>query len=123
MNLMFDPLRKYATFEGRARRTEYWLFWLFTIVVEMIGSALTGGYGNPMAIHFGIGFALYALICLALFVPSIAVGVRRLHDTDKSGWFILIGLIPFVGGIILLVFMCIDSTRGTNQWGPSEKYA
>ncbi len=70
----------------------------------------------------GIFFILYFLAALAVIIPSIAVAIRRLHDTDKSGWFLLIGLIPFVGGIILLVFMCIDSTRGTNQYGTSEKY-
>jgi uncharacterized membrane protein YhaH (DUF805 family) len=59
---------------------------------------------------------------LAVIVPSLAVTFRRLHDTDKSGWWILIALVPFVGGIILLVLMCIDSTRGVNQWGVSEKY-
>ena len=108
-------LEKYADFTGRARRSEYWWFTLSNILVFIVLALL-------IAVA-DIFWVLYVIYGLALLVPSIAVTIRRLHDTDKSGWFILIGLIPFVGGIILLVFMCIDSTRGTNQWGPSEKYA
>jgi uncharacterized membrane protein YhaH (DUF805 family) len=108
-------LEKYADFSGRARRSEYWWFTLANVIVALVLALL-------IAVA-DIFWVLYVLYGLALIVPSIAVTIRRLHDTDKSGWWILIGLVPFVGGIILLVFMCIDSTRGPNQFGPSEKYA
>ena len=108
-------LEKYAEFTGRARRSEYWWFTLANVIVMLVLALL-------IAVA-DIFWVLYAIYGLALIVPSIAVTIRRLHDTDKSGWWILIALVPFVGGIILLVFMCIDSTPGTNQWGPSEKYA
>ena len=108
-------LEKYADFTGRARRSEYWWFTLANIIAVFVLAIL-------IAVA-DIFWVLYVIYGLALIIPSIAVTIRRLHDTDKSGWWILIALVPFVGGIILLVFMCIDSTRGTNQWGPSEKYA
>jgi uncharacterized membrane protein YhaH (DUF805 family) len=108
-------LEKYADFTGRARRSEYWWFTLANIVAVIILLVL-------VAVS-NIFWVLYAIYAIGLIVPSIAVTVRRLHDTDKSGWWIFIALVPFVGGIILLVFMCIDSTRGPNQFGPSEKYA
>jgi uncharacterized membrane protein YhaH (DUF805 family) len=108
-------LEKYADFTGRARRSEYWWFTLANIVAVIILLVL--------AAVSNIFWVLYAIYAIGLIVPSIAVTVRRLHDTDKSGWWIFIALVPFVGGIILLVFMCIDSTRGPNQFGPSEKYA
>ena len=108
-------LEKYADFTGRARRSEYWWFTLANFVVALVLVLLVA--------VADIFWVLYVLYALALIVPSIAVTIRRLHDTDKSGWWILIALVPFVGGIILLVFMCIDSTRGANQWGVSEKYA
>jgi uncharacterized membrane protein YhaH (DUF805 family) len=120
MNLMFEPLRKYATFTGRARRMEYWLFWLFTVVVEIIGSALTGGF-NPMAMTFGMGFTIYCLAMLALLVPSIAVGVRRLHDTNRSGWWLLIAFIPIIGALVLLVFLLLPGTVGPNPYGEDPK--
>ena len=108
-------LEKYADFTGRARRSEYWWFTLTNIIAVFVLLLLTA--------IADIFWVLYVIYALALIVPSIAVTIRRLHDTDRSGWWILIALVPFVGGIILLVLMCIDSTPGTNQWGPSEKYA
>ena len=108
-------LEKYADFTGRARRSEYWWFTLTNFIAQFVLILL-------IAVA-DIFWVLYVIYALALIVPSIAVTIRRLHDTDKSGWWILIALVPFVGGIILLVFMCIDSTPGTNQWGASEKYA
>ncbi len=107
-------LENYAQFQGRARRAEYWWFTLANIIAVIVLLVL-------VAIA-KIFWVLYIIYLLGLIVPSLAVTIRRLHDTDKSGWFILFGLIPFVGGLILLVFMCLDSTRGTNQWGTSEKY-
>ncbi len=107
-------LENYAQFQGRARRAEYWWFTLANIIAVIVLLVL-------VAIA-KIFWVLYIVYLLGLIIPSLAVTIRRLHDTDKSGWFILFGLIPFVGGLILLVFMCLDSTRGTNQWGTSEKY-
>lgn len=68
-----------------------------------------------------LGGLLYGLFCLAVLIPALAVGVRRLHDVGKSGWMMLVGLIPFVGGIWLLVLYCTDSQYGENQWGPNPK--
>lgn len=97
---------KYATFQGRARRSEYWFWALFTFLI-----AITIGL-IPI-----IGF----IINLALVIPSIAACVRRLHDTGRSGWLYLLNLIPLVGGIILLVFCVQDSHPGANQYGPNPK--
>ena len=107
-------LERYAQFTGRARRAEYWWFALASLIIGVVLSVL----GAASSI-FNIVYFIYAL---AVLVPSIAVGIRRLHDTDKSGWWLLIALVPFVGFIILIVFFAMDSTRGTNQWGTSEKY-
>lgn len=107
-------LARYAQFTGRARRAEYWWYTLGEVIIFAVLLVLT-------AIS-SIFYILYFIVAIALIVPSLAVTIRRLHDTDKSGWFVLIALIPFVGGIILLVFMVLDSTRGTNQYGTSEKY-
>lgn len=113
--------KKFAEFNGRARRKEYWMFTLFNIliflVLEVLGIAL---------MKSGVGvifFALLGLYALAVIIPSLAVGVRRLHDTGKSGWFILLGLIPIVGPVILLVFMVMDSTPEPNEYGPNPKLA
>lgn len=108
-------LQSYAKFDGRAGRGEYWWFVLANIVVYVALSIL-------MQIS-GIFSLLFFIYALAVFVPSIAVAIRRLHDTDKSGWFMLIGLIPFVGAIILLVFVIQEGTSGPNQYGPGQELA
>ena len=123
------PLRRYADFSGRSRRKEYWLFVLLTLIVT-IGVTLIGG------ILFGSGdnqeaggllalplMGLLGLIWLALIVPSIAVQVRRFHDQDKSGWLVLLNLIPYLGALVVLVFMCLEGTRGPNRFGPDPKAA
>jgi len=108
-------LQRYAKFDGRAGRGEYWWFVLANIVVYVALSILAQISGI---------FSLLSLIyALAVFVPSIAVAIRRLHDTDKSGWLLLIGLIPFVGAIILLVFVIQEGASGPNQYGPSPEPA
>jgi uncharacterized membrane protein YhaH (DUF805 family) len=123
LSLMFEPLRKYATFTGRARRTEYWLFWLFTFVVEMVVGALTGGFsrGIEYMTTMSVGLMLYLAVGLALIIPSLAVAVRRLHDTNRSGWWVLIGLLPFLGALVLLVFMVLPGTVGPNSYGEDPK--
>ena len=114
-------LKKYADFSGRAQRAEYWYFVLFYIlffIALAIIDGLIGSYNH--AIDIGL---LGGIFMLAMFVPSLAVTVRRLHDTSRSGWWILISLIPLVGGIILLVFTCLDSAPGGNAYGPNPKAA
>lgn len=112
---------KYAVFQGRARTSEFWWFFLFNFLVKMvipiIGTMVLGE--NPaLCLLILYGLILYGL---AAFLPSLAVGVRRLHDTGKSGWFILIGLIPVVGTIMLIIFYCQDSEPGENKYGPNPK--
>ena len=117
MNWVKEVFTKYAVFEGRARRQEYWFFTLFVVLVSIalaLVDTATGTY------HGGVGL-LGGLFSLAVLLPSIAVTARRLHDTDRSGWWILIWLVPIVGWIVLLVFMCLDSTPGANRFGPNPK--
>src|SRR3954462_4757789 len=119
MNWYLEALKKYAVFSGRARRTEYWMFILFNIIITVVLALidiLTGTF-SPQA---GVGL-LGGLYALAVLIPSIAVTVRRLHDTGRSGWWILIGLVPVIGTIVLLIFMVQDSEPGTNQYGPNPK--
>jgi uncharacterized membrane protein YhaH (DUF805 family) len=104
---------KYADFSGRARRSEYW-YWTLAIILGYVVALILIAIAKPLAF-------LAIIFYLAIIVPSIAVSIRRLHDTGKSGWFVLIGLIPLVGGIILLVFQVSDSTPGDNQYGPNPK--
>ena len=116
----------YAKFDGRARRSEFWYFVLGSLVYYLIGwVAITIVVSVLSAIKLGalaslIGGILYLLLYLPLLVPSIAVAIRRLQDTGKSGWLILLSLIPF-GGIVLLIFYVQDSTPGSNQYGPNPK--
>jgi uncharacterized membrane protein YhaH (DUF805 family) len=121
MNWYLDVLKsKYAQFSGRARRKEYWMFFLFNLLVS-IGLGIVDGITGTSGMT-GLGL-LGALYFLAVLVPGIAVTVRRLHDTDRSGLWILIGLVPLIGAIVLLVFMCMDGTPAENQFGPSPKGA
>jgi uncharacterized membrane protein YhaH (DUF805 family) len=110
--------RKYADFQGRARRAEYWWFVLFAIigtvvallVDALLGAALTGG---------GMGLPVFqAAFSLGIFLPSLAVAIRRLHDTDRSGWWYLIVLVPLIGFIVLIIFFVQRGTEGPNRFGP-----
>jgi uncharacterized membrane protein YhaH (DUF805 family) len=114
---MIMPLKRYAEFQGRSRRKEYWLFALFSFLVSLVLMVidLTLGTGAP-----GLGI-FQAIWSLGVLIPSIAVGVRRLHDTDRSGWWLLISFIPLIGAIVLIVFLVQDGTRGPNKFGPSPK--
>ena len=119
MNWYVKVLKNYAVFSGRARRKEYWMFVLFNFIFSVIAMILD----NILGLAFeNVGYGpIYLLYCLAVFIPGLAVSVRRLHDIGKSGWFILISLIPFIGPIWLLVLMCTDSEPGENDYGPNPK--
>jgi uncharacterized membrane protein YhaH (DUF805 family) len=118
MNWYVEVLKKYAVFEGRARRSEYWFFFLFNFLISLGISIVVGVLSSAAGVDLSFLSFVYAL---AVLIPSIAVAVRRLHDTDRSGWWILISLIPCVGTIILLVFLVQDSTPGPNRFGANPK--
>lgn len=109
---------KYATFQGRARRSEYWWFALFSLVASVVAAVLDNLLFNRAYGSYGV---FGVIVTLGLIVPSLAVAWRRLHDTDRSGAWYFIGLIPLVGTIILLVFLCTDSKPQPNRFGPSPK--
>ncbi|MFT2009884.1 DUF805 domain-containing protein [Pontibacter sp. 13R65] len=113
MNWYKMVLSKYAEFSGRSRRSEYWYFMLFNVIISMVLALVDMAVGS-----FGILGGLYSLF---IFIPSLALTVRRLHDTGRSGWWMLISLIPFIGWIVLLVFTVSDSQYGDNQYGPNPK--
>jgi uncharacterized membrane protein YhaH (DUF805 family) len=126
MHWMLMPLRRYAEFSGRSRRKEYWMWVLLNAIVGIVIGAL-GAWGassrlfssdDEITLYFGCTLGLWALIT---FLPNLAVVVRRLHDTDRSGWAILFGLIPFVGGLILLYFYVSEGTSGPNRFGEDPK--
>ncbi|QKE65280.1 DUF805 domain-containing protein [Aquipseudomonas campi] len=119
MNWYLDVLKKYAVFDGRARRKEYWFFVLFNLIASVVLSIIDGVIGTFSA-ESGIGL-LSGVYSLAVLLPAIGVSIRRLHDTNRSGWWLLIGLIPLVGAIVLIVFMVQDSTAGDNQYGANPK--
>ena len=130
MEWMLKPYGRYADFSGRSRRMEYWMFRLFEflvffggfIVIAVLGG-LTRGAGGEQAggIVGGIGMLALSLFILGSIIPSIAVTIRRLHDTNRSGWMLLLAFIPLIGGIVLLVFMFSEGTRGPNNYGPDPK--
>ena len=111
--------RRYGDFNGRARRSEYWFFILFTAIAGAVGGALDAIFRIRSGAYGGTG-PIQGLIQLALLVPTLAAGARRLHDTGRSGWWQLIGLIPIVGWIVLIVFFVQDS-HPDNQYGPNPK--
>ncbi|MBP9591974.1 MAG: DUF805 domain-containing protein [Steroidobacteraceae bacterium] len=119
MNWYLEALRKYATFEGRARRKEYWFFILFNVLAVVVLGIIDVVLGTSSK-EAGLGL-LSGIYLLAVLLPALAVTVRRLHDTDRSGWWILIEFIPLIGGLVLLVFTLLDSTPGSNRFGPSPK--
>jgi uncharacterized membrane protein YhaH (DUF805 family) len=164
MEYMFMPLKRYAEFSGRSRRMEYWMFFVFQfligiafwVLMMVVGGAAMMGGGGPGALMAAGGgimivMALYCLVGLALIIPGIAVAVRRLHDTNRSGWWLLAplagyvimfigtgmvasgstgagGILAMLGGIaalvmalVLLVFMFLEGTKGPNKYGADPK--
>src|SRR5688572_13173929 len=124
MEWMILPYKRYADFEGRSRRLEYWMFTLFYIlvvtllVIVAVFSAIptSGDTTEPemgaVSITF---FVLLVVFALGSFIPGLAVQVRRFHDQDKSGWLVLLNFLPYLGGFIVFIFMCLDGTRGENS--------
>ncbi len=127
MEWMLMPLKRYFDFEGRSRRKEYWMFTLLYALVMLVPLTMlivgivTSGDSDSMPLMASLGLSLMGLIMLLGLIPSLAVQVRRFHDQDKSGWLALLNLIPSIGGLIVLVFMCLEGTRGPNQYGPDPK--
>lgn len=120
-----QPLKRYADFEGRSPRAEYWWFVLFQgIAYVAVGimwiavAAATASPDGPSGVFWFL-FAVLMLMMLGLFLPNLAAQIRRLHDQDLSGWFCLLFFIPYIGGIIMIVFMCIGGTPGPNRFGPN----
>jgi uncharacterized membrane protein YhaH (DUF805 family) len=118
MNWYIEVLKKYAVFSGRARRKEYWMFVLISTIISIVLSALDAALG--LTRMGGVG-PLDGIYSLAVLIPSIAVSIRRLHDTNRSGWWLLINMIPVIGWIIYFVFLVSDSDPGTNEYGPNPK--
>lgn len=119
MKWYLKVLNQYADFKGRARRKEYWMFTLFNIIFAILCMGLDNLIGMTFSdLPYGFIYVLYILI---VFIPGLAVAVRRLHDIGKSGWYYFIGLIPIAGPIVLLVWFCQDSQLGTNKWGENPK--
>jgi uncharacterized membrane protein YhaH (DUF805 family) len=119
VNYFIEAFRKYATFTGRARRSEYWYFVLFNLMIS-IGLFFVGAVFVAASSGSRAGMSLFDAYALGSFVPSLAVGVRRLHDVGKSGWFTLLAFVP-VANIVLLVWLAQDGQLGTNEYGPNPK--
>ncbi len=114
MHYYLDVLKKYAVFSGRSRRSEYWYFLLFNLIISIILNILI----SKVSSVFNFITIIYAL---ATLIPSIAVSVRRMHDIGKSGWMVLINLIPIAGFIWFIILAATDSTPGDNEYGPNSK--
>lgn len=106
-------VKNYANFSGRARRLEYWYFALANFVFAAVSGMLSVVYPEFMYLVYIVGFAL--------LVPGLAVSARRLHDIGKSGWWYLIGFVPYIGALVLFIFFVKDSQPGENKWGPNPK--
>ena len=123
MEWFLKVMKQYADFNGRARRKEYWMFLLFNIIFALVAMLVDNLLGMRINEQIPYGY-LYLLYGLATFIPGIAVGVRRLHDVGKSGWWYLIAFIPLIGGLYLLYLFIQDGTPGSNEYGvnPKENY-
>ena len=120
MSWFIAALKKYAIFRGRACRSEYWYFVLFYLLIHIVLGLMDGILGSQRREGAGL---LGSLFALAMLLPTLAVAVRRLHDIGKSGWWLLVSLVPLIGGLIPLVFAVRDSEPGDNAYGPNPKLA
>jgi uncharacterized membrane protein YhaH (DUF805 family) len=120
LDWMTMPLKRYTDFSGRSRRKEYWSFVLGVFIAAVVLGIVEGILGLSGMVG-GVYGPLTTIFLLGIIVPSIAVQVRRFHDQDKSGWFVLLALIPFIGGLAVLVFMCLEGTKGANRFGDDPK--
>lgn len=116
MNWYLEVFKKYAVLNGRARRKEYWIFFLVNWIIMLVLRLILPATKTDVAAS-----VIILLYSLAVIMPALGVCVRRLHDTGKSGWFMLLGLIPLAGDIVLLVFFCQDSQLGVNKYGAYPK--
>jgi uncharacterized membrane protein YhaH (DUF805 family) len=138
MDWMLLPLKRYADFQGRSRRMEFWMFVLFQVVLSWIVSFVVNMIFPPVipaydptdpaaaiaamnAVYTSPGMIVSGLLGLFFLVPSLAVAARRLHDQDKSAWLLLLLFIPFLGWLILVIFYCLPGTQGPNRFGPDPK--
>ena len=119
MEWYLKVLKNYVGFSGRARRKEYWMFVLFNIIFAVVAMILDNMLGLASK-EYGYG-PIYGLYALAVFLPGLAVSVRRLHDIGKSGWWLLIALIPLIGAIVLIIWDVREGDRGDNRFGPDPK--
>lgn len=131
MNWMVLPYRRYAQFSGRSRPKEYWLFILFLMIAFLAAILLDsilglGGSGHYVE-HWALGYSVALvdrggpftlILCLGSFIPGLAVAVRRLHDSGRSGWWLLIGIVPLIGSLWLFILLIWAGTRGSNRFGP-----
>lgn len=113
MNWYLEVLKKYAVFDGRARRTEFWMFALFNFLITLALGIVEGFFGDSSF--------LSGLYTLGVLLPSVGVGIRRLHDTGRSGWWLLITLIPILGTIVFIVFAVQEGEPGSNDYGANPK--
>jgi uncharacterized membrane protein YhaH (DUF805 family) len=120
MNYYLEVLRKYADFSGRARRSEYWFFTLFNVLITIVLALLGLNLVRLLGLNANGALGLAYLYLLVTLLPTLAVSVRRLHDIGLSGWWYLIVFVPF-GGLVLTVLAIIDSQAGTNRFGPNPK--
>ena len=127
MQWMLMPLRRYADFKGRSRRKEFWMFTLGCLIFYLIVCAIfvalaVSSKGDVAGSGVGpagvVGIVAMVVAVLGLAIPTVAVQVRRFHDQDRSGWMLLLSFIPYVGGLVVLVFMCLSGTAGPNRFGP-----
>lgn len=120
MNQYLSVLKKYFVLQGRARRSEYWMFVLVNLLISIALTAVDAVLIKSLRLPFGILSAIYTI---GIICPSFCVGVRRLHDVGRSGWWLLIALIPLIGALVLLIFSVLDSQPADNKYGPNPKTA
>jgi len=117
MHWYLHVLKNYAQFDGRSRRSEYWYFFLFNVIVAVVLGVVDG------VLRKILGFGMFGMLYgLAVLVPGVAVSIRRLHDTDRSGWWLLLAFVPIVG-FLLIWFMAQESNAGTNRYGQNPRLA